>query len=80
MKIRDGLVQVTHGVSIHRDASKVERFGGAYAVMSIPSTLRITQRGRDKEHFEIAPAEPMTLENYKAELRRVELRLAQRVG
>ncbi|WP_280243660.1 hypothetical protein [Nocardia abscessus] len=82
VKIRDGLVQVTHGVSIHRDASKVERFGGAFAVMSIPSTLRITQRenGRDKQHFEIAPAEPMTFENYKAELRRVELRLAQRVG
>ncbi len=80
VKIRDGMVQSSHGLSINRNASKVEKFGGAYAVMSIPETLKIIQRGtRDPEHFEIVPAEPMSLEDYTNELRRVDLQLAQQV-
>ncbi|MEV5647243.1 hypothetical protein AB0L57_03235 [Nocardia sp. NPDC052254] len=72
-------MQTSHGMSINRNASKVERFGGAYAVMSIPERLKIIQRGNDPEHFEIVPAEPMTFENYANELRNVELQLAKQV-
>lgn len=78
-RIRDGLVQTTHGISLHTDPSAVERFGGAYAVMSYPSTLQIIQRGKDRQHFEMVPAEPMPLDDYRAALAHVQLKLAQRV-
>ncbi|WP_328388640.1 hypothetical protein [Nocardia sp. NBC_00416] len=79
VKIRDGLVQTTHGVSVHRNAAKVERFGGAYAIMSIPESLKVIQRGNDQAHFEIVPAQPMPMDAYATALQQVDLRLAQRV-
>ena len=70
-----GLLRTDRGVSVFDEAARVERFGGAYQVASIPTGLIIQQRGRDLGHYEILPAEPMTFESYVALLQQVVLRL-----
>ena len=72
-----GLLKTTHGVSLNKDAAKLERFGGAYKVESLPEGLKIEQRGNDPMHYEIMPAVPMTFEKFGDLLKRVTLR---RVG
>ena len=44
VKVKDGLVQSTRGPSLNLDPAKVEKFGGAYRVESIPDELQIIQR------------------------------------
>src|SRR5713101_3821984 len=63
-----GMLRITKGVSLNADPSKLEGFGGAFQVdmESVPSQLKIVQRGRDLDHFEIVPAQPMTRDNYAA--------------
>lgn len=73
VKIRDGQVQPTHGVSVYSNPARVERFGGAYRVVSLPLDLQIIQRGRDPEHYEITPRTPVTFEAYTDLLRQVPL-------
>jgi hypothetical protein len=69
-----GLLRTDRGVSVFDEAARVERFGGAYQVESIPSGLTVQQRGRDLGHYESIPAEPMTFERYAALLQQVVLR------
>lgn len=71
-KIKDGLVQPTHGVSVFSNPAKTEKWG-THEVTSVPDELQIIQRGKDPEHFEIVPKEPMTEAEYKARLEEVEL-------
>lgn len=33
--------------SIHQDADRIRRFGGAYKIVFLPDTLKMIQRGRD---------------------------------
>lgn len=73
----NGFLRTDRGVSLFDDAAKVERFGGAYQVESIPETLKIQQRGRDPGHYELMPAEPMTFERYVDLIERVVLRRFQ---
>ena len=47
-----GLLRTDRGISLFDDAAKVERFGGAYKVESIPEGLRIQQRGKDPGHYD----------------------------
>jgi hypothetical protein len=70
-----GLLNTTHGVSLNTDPTKVERFGGAFRVVSIPRGLKIGQRGNDPGHYEIMPARPMTLNEYEELLQQVILEL-----
>lgn len=72
-KIRDGLVQPERGVSLSTNKEKMQRFGGAYRVVSYPPTLKIVQQGRDPEHYEMPPAKPMKLDDYVATLAQVKL-------
>ncbi len=51
-----GFVRPTNGISVHLDANKVRRFGGAYKIIYLPDTLIIVQRGRDPQHYEIVPS------------------------
>jgi hypothetical protein len=69
-----GLLRTDRGVSLFDDVAKVARFGGAYQVESIPEGLAIRQRGRDRGHYEIVPAEPMSFERYVGLLEQVVLR------
>jgi hypothetical protein len=68
------LLRTDRGVSVFDDPTLVERFGGAYRVEYIPEGLRIQQRGRDRRHYEITPAEPMIFERYVELLQQVVLR------
>ncbi len=76
-KLKNGKVDsdpvTARGLSLSTNKSKMQRFGGAYRVVSYPSTLQILQRGRDPEHFEIVPKQPMNLEEYQAALNQVKL-------
>lgn len=74
MKIKDGLVQPTHGLSVHQDPLHVAGFGGAFLIVDLPEGLMIIQRGRDPLHHEIVPKEPMTPEEYADKLKQVKLR------
>lgn len=72
-----GLLRTDRGISLFDDPAKVERFGAAYTVESIPEGLKIQQRGRDPGHYELMPAEPMTFERYVQLLTQVVLRPVQ---
>ena len=75
-RVKNGLVQTTHGVSVSSNAEKVRRWG-IYRVVQIPPQLQVKQRGRDSEHFEIVPTTPMSVEDYQSALARVVLELAE---
>lgn len=62
-----GLLSTTRGVSVFDRPDGLDRFGGAYEVGPIPGTLMVVQRGRDKHHYEIVPAAPMPLDEYRDE-------------
>jgi len=68
-----GLLRTTHGISVYDRPDNLDRFGGAYEVVSVPDKLRIIQRGRDPHHSEIVPAIPMTLADYEEALRQIGL-------
>ncbi|HWE27473.1 MAG TPA: hypothetical protein VHB97_05690, partial [Polyangia bacterium] len=54
-KVKNGVVQPTHGVSLYNNAKRVEKWG-VFIITSIPPTLKIIRRGADPEHFELVPA------------------------
>jgi hypothetical protein len=68
-----GLLRTTHGISVFDRPDGLDRFGGAYEVVSLPDKLRIIQRGRDTHHFEIVPAIPMPPEEYEEALQQIVL-------
>jgi hypothetical protein len=69
-----GFVKPTNGISVHRDPNKVRRFGGAYKIIFLPDTLRMIQRGRDPQHYEIVPKEAnlLTFEQFNEELEKIQ--------
>lgn len=69
-----GLLRVDRGISLFSDPALVEKFGGAYRVEFIPPSLKVEQRGRLANHYELMPAEPMTFEKYVELLAQVVLR------
>jgi hypothetical protein len=68
-----GVLKTGRGMSVFDNADQVRRFGGAYRVESIPDGLVIRQRGQNPSHYEIMPAEAMTLEKYNNLLKQVVL-------
>jgi hypothetical protein len=69
-----GFVKPTNGISVHLDPNKVRRFGGAYKIIDLPDTLKIIQRGRDIQHYEIVPREAnlLTFEQFNDELKKIQ--------
>jgi hypothetical protein len=68
---RTGLLRTSRGVSVFDQPDGLDRFGGAFLLTTIPSTLRIMQVGRNPHHFEVVPVRPMTLAEYEQELARI---------
>jgi hypothetical protein len=68
-----GLLRTSHGISVFDRPDNLDRFGGAYELLTVPDTLRTIQRGRDPHHFEIVPAVPMSLAEYEEALRQIVL-------
>ena len=74
-KMVDGRVQNARGVSVYNNVEKVKSRGWeAHRVGALPAALKVIQRGRDPEHFEIVPVTPMPLNEYEAALAEIELR------
>lgn len=69
-----GLLQPTHGISLSSDPTEVQRFGGAYEVVSVPEGLVIQQRGRRPTHYELMPAVAMRWDRYCELLNQVVLK------
>jgi len=70
---KSGLILPGRGVSVSDRPDDLDSFGGAYEVGPIPGTLEIVNAGRSPHHFEIAPAQAMTFEQYEAELAKITL-------
>ncbi|MET0638335.1 MAG: RHS repeat-associated core domain-containing protein, partial [Chitinophagaceae bacterium] len=68
-----GLVKTTHGLSVHTNPGNVSKFGGAFKVISIPSQLKIIQRGNDANHFEIVPVKEMSKEVFQNYLDKIKI-------
>lgn len=63
-----GLLRTDRGVSVQDTPAGLERFGGAYEVTNLPPNLHVVKAGRRAGHYEIAPAVPMTPDEYEAAL------------
>ncbi|MEO7596093.1 MAG: RHS repeat-associated core domain-containing protein, partial [Byssovorax sp.] len=62
------------GISTWNTPEKVEKFGGAFKVVSVPDSLEVAQRGNNKDHYEIIAKKPgMTEEEYKNAVKEVKL-------
>jgi hypothetical protein len=68
-----GQLRTGYGISVYDNPARVARFGGAFRLDGIPEGLKVIQRGRDPEHFEVGPAYPMTLDEYADLLAQVTL-------
>jgi hypothetical protein len=72
-----GFVKETHGVSLFDNPESISSKGfepHGLDMESVPSTLRIIQRGRDLNHYEIVPAPGanLTPERYTEELSKIQ--------
>ena len=63
VKIKDGLVQPTRGVSVNADASVISKFGAPHKLGALPEGLKVVLTSGT--HFEIAPAYAMTFDAYQ---------------
>lgn len=66
-----GLVQPTHGVSVFNNPDSVSEKGFVpHEVQpdTVPDSLKIEQRGKDPNHYEIMPKEAMSETDYKEAL------------
>jgi RHS repeat-associated protein len=73
VRIKNGLVQTTHGISVFSNPAKIPKRFGVYRLVSLPQSLQIIQRGQDPEHYEVTPRTPMPLADYVNELNRIVL-------
>ena len=64
-------------MSLDVNANTISKFGGAYKIDSIPDGLKIIQRGARAEHFEIVPANPMTIEQFQGLLNQIKTSLVK---
>ena len=71
VKIKDGLVQPTRGISVNTDVTVVSKFGRPYKIGGLPDGLSIVRTGGT--HFEIIPAYPMPFEVYQGLLYQIPL-------
>jgi hypothetical protein len=66
-KVKDGMVQSTHGCSLDTDQTyPAVASRGAHKVKSIPGELKIIQRGQRKTHFEVVPRAPMAPDKFQS--------------
>ena len=69
----DGLLRANRGVSVQDTPAGLERFGGAYEITSVPPELHVVKTGHRAGHYELAPARPMSRDDYEAALQKVVL-------
>ena len=72
VKIKDGLVQPTRGISVNSDAAMVTKFGQPHQLGTLPDGLKAVVTSGT--HFEIVPTYAMTLEKYQSLLNLIPLK------
>ena len=65
VKMKDGLVQPTRGVSLELDIADARKHGTPHRLVSIPNELEIVQQGKRLGHHEIRPKVAMTKERFE---------------
>lgn len=76
-KVKDGMVQPTHGVSVFDNPESCSCRGfEPHEIDSdtVPGKLKIIQRGKDQAHYEITPSAPITEGAYKDVLGKIKTR------
>jgi hypothetical protein len=73
VKIKNGKVQPTRGVSLELDSADAARHGVPHRVKSIPGDLEIVQQGKRPGHHEIRPKVEMSVERFEELLKQVVL-------
>jgi hypothetical protein len=73
VKIRNGMVQPTRGVSLELDPVDAAKHGMPHRVKSIPDELEIVQQGRRAGHHELRPKVEMPVNRFEALLKQVVL-------
>src|SRR5688572_30570112 len=68
-----GLLRTDRGISVQDSPDGLEKFGGANEVTYVPSNLHVVRRGHRPGHYEIAPAVPMTPDEYEQAIAQVVL-------
>lgn len=77
-KVKNGMVQPTHGVSVFNNPESVRSKGfiaNEIDMDTVPDTLQIKQRAKDPKHFEVMPKQPMPLDIYKEELGKIKTKV-----
>jgi hypothetical protein len=73
IKIRNGKVQPTRGVSLELDPADAAKHGPPHRVKSISDELEIVQLGKRPGHHEIRPKVEMLLQRFEELLKQVDL-------
>jgi hypothetical protein len=68
-----GLLRTNRGVSVQDSPTGLDRFGGPFEVTNVPPELHIVKVVSRAGHYEIAPALPMTQDEYEQALSRIVL-------
>ena len=71
VKIKNGKVLPTRGVSLELDPADAAKHGVPHVVKSIPDELEIVQQGRRPGHHEIRPKIEMPVERFEELLKQV---------
>jgi RHS repeat-associated protein len=66
-----GLLKTTHGISLNTDPNGLDKFGGAYRITNLPKSLKVIQRGKDENHYEVVPGEQMSKESFQKALNEI---------
>jgi hypothetical protein len=73
VKIKNGKVQPTRGVSLELDVTDAAKHGVPHQVKSIPDELEIVQQGKRPGHHEIRPKVELTVKRFEELLKQVVL-------
>jgi hypothetical protein len=73
VKIRNGKVQPTRGLSLELDPVDAAKHGPPHRVKSIPDELEIVQLGTRPGHHEIRPKVEMAVERFEELLKQADL-------
>lgn len=73
VKIKNGKVQPTRGLSLELDPTDAAKHGPPHRVKSIPDELEIVQLGKRPGHHEIRPKVEMPVERFEELLKQVAL-------
>jgi hypothetical protein len=68
------MVKTERGISVNRSLTKLKTVKPPVReVVALPGTLSFRQQGNDPDHFEVVPTKPITWNQYKTEVKKIQL-------